>query len=101
MGCSGHIFLAAPSPLSLLFRFTLVSMSSICCCLFFFLFFFGEIGGTAAAGVFGVAVDVVGDAAGFCVAGVGVAGVGVTGVGVAGGSGVAATAAAGGAFIWF
>ena len=108
LGCSGQIFLAAPSPLSLLlFRFTLVSMSSICC-LFFFLFFFGDIGGTAAAGVFGVAVDVVGGAAGFCVFGVGVAGVGdtgagadVTGAGVAGGSGVAATAAVGGAFICF
>ena len=60
-------------------------------------------GGTAAAGVFGVSVDVVGNAAGFCVFGVGVAGVGVTGAGVAGGSGVAATAAAaaGGAFICF
>ena len=77
-------------------------MSSICC-LFFFLFFFGDIGGTAAAGVFGVAVDVVGDAAGFYVFGVGVAGVDVTGAGVAGGYGVAATAtaAAGGAFICF
>ena len=65
----------------------------------------GDTGGTAAAGVFGVAVDVVGDAAGFWVAGVGVAGVGVTGagVGVAGCSVVAATAtaAAGGAFICF
>ena len=103
MGCSGHIFLAAPSPLSLLlFRFTLVSMSSICC-LFFFLFFFGDIGCTAAAGVFGVTVDVVGDAAGFCVFGVGVAGVGDTGAGVVGGSGVAATAtaAADGAFVCF
>ncbi len=58
--------------LRLLFKFTLVSMSSICC-LLFFLFFFGDIGGTAAAGVFGVAVDVVGDAADFCVFGVGVA----------------------------
>ena len=77
-------------------------MSSICC-LFFFLFFFGDIRGTAAAGVLGVSVDVVGDAAGFCVLGVGVAGVGVTGAGVAGGSGVAATATAtaGGAFICF
>ena len=84
-------------------------MSSICC-LLFFLFFFGDIGGTAAAGVFGVAVDVVGDAADSCVFGVGVAGVGVagvgdTGAGVAGGSGVAAsataTATADGAFICF
>ena len=75
----------------------LVSMLSIC--LLFFLFFFGDIGGTAAAGAFGVAVDVVGDAADFCVFGVGVARVGDTGAGVAGGSGVAATA--NGAFICF
>ena len=106
MGCSGHIFLAAPSPLSLLlFRFVLVSISSGWLGLFFFLFFLrvgnaGDAGGTAAAGVIGVAVDVFGDAAGVCVAGAGVAGAGVVG-----GSGVAAAATAadddGGALICF
>ena len=49
------------------------------------------------AGFFGVAVEVLGDAAG-----VGVAGAGVAGASVTGGSGAAATAAAdGGAFICF
>ena len=62
----GIFFLVAPSPLSLLlFRFVFVSMSSGWFGLIFFLFFLGDTGGTAAAGVFGVAVDVVGDAAGF------------------------------------
>ena len=68
------------------------------------MFFLGDAGGTATAGVFGVAVDVVGDAAGFCVARVSVAGVGVAGARVVGGSSVAATATAaagGGALICF
>ena len=67
----------------------LVSISSGWFAFDFFLFFLGDVGGTVAAGVFGVAVDVVGDTADFCVAGVGVAD-----AGVAGGSGVAATAIA-------
>ena len=52
-------FLAAPSPLSLL-KLTFISISSGWFVLFF-LFFLGDAGGTAAAGVFGVAVEVLGD----------------------------------------
>ena len=82
-------FLSAPSSLSLLlFKFVLVSISSGWLSLFFFLLLL-EVGGTAAAGVVGVAVDVFGDAASACVADAGVAG-----TGVAGGSGAAANAAA-------
>ena len=87
MGCSGHIFLAAPSPLSLLlFRLLVVSISSIGFAFVFFLCFLGEVAGAATAGVFGV--DLVDAAAEVVV--VGVAG---AGVGVASGSGVAATSA--------
>ena len=103
MGCSGHIFFAAPSPLSLLlFRLVVVSISSGWLGFDFFFCFLGEVAGAATAGVFGVALeDLGGDAAGAEVTGVGVAVVGVAGagvgvagagVGVAGGSGVAATA---------
>ena len=82
MGCSGHIFLAAHSPLSLLlFRLVVVSISSIWFAFAFFLCFLGEVAGAATAGVFGVDLEDV-------AAEVGVAGVGV---GVASGSGVAAT----------
>ena len=96
MGCSGHIFLAAPSPLSLLlFRLVVVSISSGWLAFDFFFRFLGEVAGTATAGVFGVALeDLCGDAAGAEFAGIGVAVVSVAGagVGVAGGSGVDATA---------
>ena len=103
LGCSGHIFFAVPSPLSLLlFKFTLVSLSFGWFILLFFLCFLGDVKGTV--GVFGVVVVVegLGDAAGADVTGAGVAGVGVAGVadaGVTGGFGVAAAATAvGGAF---
>ena len=72
MDCSGHIFFAVPSPLSLLlFRFTLVSISSGAFILFFFLCFLGDVKGTV--GVFGVVVvEGLGDAAGADVSGAGV-----------------------------
>ena len=102
LDCSGHIFFAVPSPLSLLlFKLTLISISSGAFTLFFFLCFLGDVFGVVAAGL--------GDAAGADVTGAGVAGVGVAGVadaGVTGGSGVAfaattATAAAAAwAFFW-
>ena len=57
----GIFFFAVPSPLSLLlFKFTLVSISSGAFILFFFLCFLGDVKGTV--GVFGV-VEGLGDAA--------------------------------------
>ena len=90
MGCSGHIFFAVPSPLSLLlFKLKLVSISSGPFGLFFFFCFFGDVFGVVAAGL--------GDAAGVDVTSVGVAGVcvaGVAGFGVIGGSDVGVAFAA-------
>ena len=93
MGCSGHIFFAVPSPLSLLlFKLTLVSISSGAFGLFFFFCFFGDVF-VAADGA---------DVTGAGVAGVSVAG--VAGFGVVGGSDVgvasAATTAAAAAAVW-
>ena len=87
------IFFAAPSPLSLLFRLVVVSISSGWLVFDLFFCFFGEVAGTATAVVFGVALE--DDAAGAEVAVVGVAG---ARVGVAGGSLVAATVADDGLF---
>ena len=88
----GIFFFAVPSPLSLLlFKFTLVSISSGWIILLFFLCFLGDAKGTVAVGVFGVVVEGRDDAAGADVIGAGVAG---AGVGVA----AAAATAAGGAF---
>ena len=88
LGCSGHFFFfAAPSPLSLLlFKFTLVYISSGWFILLFFLCFLGDAKSTVTVGVFGVVVEGLGDAASADVAD----------AGVTGGSGVAA--AVGGAF---
>ena len=67
MGCSGHIFLdgqfpTVPSPLQVYIGFHLFWL--VWFGLVFFLFFLGDAGGTAAAGVFGVAVEDLGDVAG-------------------------------------
>ena len=86
----GIFFFAAPSPLSLLlFKFTLVYISSGWFILLFFLCFLGDAKSTVTVGVFGVVVEGLGDAASADVAG-------VADAGVTGGSGVAA--AVGGAF---
>ena len=96
MGCSGHIFFAVPSPLSLLlFKLKLVSISSGVFGLFFFFCFFGDV--FVAAGR--------GDADGADVTGAGVAGVsvaGVAGFGVIVGSdvGVAFAATTAAAAVW-
>ena len=98
LGLFRAYFFAVPSPLSLLlFKFTLVSISSGAFILFFFLCFLGDV--KVPVGVFGVVVEGLGDAAGADVTGLGVAG--VADAGVTGGSGVSAaatTATAAGAF---